>query len=90
MFEEIQNEHHTNYAGINVFSIQWLVLSNLQFLVCLLTVEDYLIEAPKYELISRIEINEKEIRSKSECEIQSFIRYLNDKGKSKIKIYLFS
>ena len=47
----------------------------------MLTLEEYLIEAPKYDMISRFEVTEKEIQSKSECELQTFIRYLNTEGK---------
>ena len=47
----------------------------------MLTLEEYLIEAPKYDMISRFEVTEKEIQSKSECELQTFIRYLNNEGK---------
>ena len=91
MFKEIDDENHTNYAGLFLYSF---VVINFQrngissisipylnnFSVALLTLEDYLIEAPKYDLISRIECTEKLIQSKSECEIESFIRYLDNKG----------
>ena len=41
---------------------------------------DYLIAAQKYEYISRIECTERELRSKSEVEIDALISFLNDKG----------
>ena len=41
---------------------------------------DYLVEAQKYEYISRIEVTERQIRSKSEVELDALIEYLNDKG----------
>lgn len=52
-------------------------------LVALMTKSDYLLEAQQYEYISRIEVSEKEIRSKSEVEIDALISFLNDKGKAK-------
>ena len=76
LFQEVQNDHHTNYAGMIRFQDVFLIV-----LVALLSQDNYLIEAPKYDIISRIEVTEQQLRSKSECEIQTFIRYLNDKGR---------
>lgn len=56
------------------------LLNLIIFLVALMSKSDYLIEAQKYEYISRIECTEKELRSKSEVEIDALISFLNDKG----------
>ena len=56
------------------------LLNSIIVLVALMSKSDYLIEAQKYEYISRIECTEKELRSKSEVEIDALISFLNDKG----------
>ena len=45
-----------------------------------MTNNDYLVEAQKYTYISRIEVTERQIRTKSEVELDAFIELLNDKG----------
>lgn len=52
-----------------------------------MTKSDYLLEAQQYEYISRIEISEKEIRSKSEVEIDALISFLNDKGMALVEFH---
>ena len=52
-----------------------------------MTKSDYLLEAQQYEYISRIEISEKEIRSKSDVEIDALISFLNDKGMALVEFH---
>ena len=61
---------------LNVFKLVNLLI----ILVALMSKSDYLIAAQKYEYISRIECTERELRSKSEVEIDALISFLNDKG----------